>query len=115
MAPVFFAETVSQIAARPGTGDTGDAAANSKPETDFSGGQFMRALEENCRPGCLAIAEESCGSAGNCHQHKGARLQNFLQRFLRRNCRLGCGRLHLGTETRIAQHDQHDHRQQNPW
>src|SRR3546814_19358938 len=58
MAPVDAAETVGQIAAKPGADDPRDANGDAEHQSGLSRAEAVRALEQDKRPKLLAIGEE---------------------------------------------------------
>src|SRR3546814_8855197 len=74
MAPVDAAETVGQIAAKPGADDPRDANGDAEHQSGLSRAEAVRALEQDQRPKILAIGEE-----GNRSEEHTSELQSLMR------------------------------------
>src|SRR3546814_560498 len=77
MAPVDAAETVGQIAAKPGADDPRDANGDAEHQSGLSRAEAVRALEQDQRPKILAIGEEGNKRSADGEVEERARSEHF--------------------------------------
>src|SRR3546814_3719582 len=80
MAPVDAAETVGQIAAKPGADDPRDANGDAEHQSGLSRAEAVRALEQDQRPKILAIGEEGNKRSADGEVEERARSEHFASR-----------------------------------
>src|SRR3546814_1671632 len=79
MAPVDAAETVGQIAAKPGADDPRDANGDAEHQSGLSRAEAVRALEQDQRPKILAIGEEGNKRSADRSEEHTSELQSLMR------------------------------------